>query len=196
MLNPTRDLLLFAATAPTATESNAVTRSWATAYIKARRADAIRQLRASNLALERRVRALHQQFRAVDAELKRLDPTYYSKLGYGGPYGVPFGVRDPAGPTQVRKHATVHELNLWNERIRFLRQLADAGAEAARSHIVGSSPNVVSTVVAQSPAVRVSETAPAAVLVLLSWAIGLAVALVGAIILYRRRTGAMSQVSV
>jgi hypothetical protein len=51
-------------------------------------------------------------------------------------------------------------------------------------------------VVAQSPAVRVSETAPAAVLVLLSWAIGLAVALVGAIILYRRRTGAMSQVSV
>ncbi len=191
-LNPTRDLLSLTVTAPSARESTAVTREWASAFAKAERAEAIQLLDLRNRALDRRITVLHQHLETIDAELIRIDPaTFKGRLGFPGHHHM----TDPATPPlHVPEAGSVHELNLANERIQILSQLADAGADAARNQIsLGGPP--ISQNLAQTRAVRVETSSPPTVPLLVSWAIGLVVVLAGAFFLYRRRTRATRQVA-
>jgi hypothetical protein len=194
-LNPTRDLLSLTATAPSASASSAVTREWASGFTEARRAEAIQSLRERNLALDHKVVALHQRLRTVNAELVRIDPATYKghDLGYHGP-----GIRPFAEPVvHAPEHASTHELNLANERVQLLGQLADIGAEYTRRKIASDAltPQIFSTVISQTPAVRIDESGPATAPILVAWAISLFVVFAGAVFVYRRRTRPARQVS-
>ena len=195
-LNPTRDLLSLTATAPSASVSSAVTREWASGFTEARRAEAIQSRRERNLALDRRVVDLHQRLRTVDAELVRIDPATYKghDLGYHGP-----GIRPFAEPlVHAPEHGSTHELNLANERVQLLAQLADIGAEYARRQVASDAltPQIFSTVISQTHAVRIDESSPSTAPIFVAWAIGLVVALAAAaVFVYRRRTRASRQVA-
>lgn len=192
-LNPSRDLLSLEATAPSANESAMVTRRWVSALAGARRADAVRRFRARNLALERRVTALHDQLIRVDTELAKLDPAAYrNTLRYDAPNGVG---RYPDAPPPVPEQASVRELNLVNERIQLLTELRRAGSEAASTRISAVTDPFVSQLVSQTSAARIDETPAVTVPVLTAWGIGLVLVLTGALLAYRRRTRAMRQVS-
>ena len=193
--NSGRDLLSLVATAPSANESTAVTQKWMSVFVKVRRADAFRARRALNQALNRRLAALHDRLREVESKLKKIDPVYYAGLGRIPqilPNGSSARTFDPT--LHIRENATLHELNLVNERVQILALLADLGAEAAKSgpqSLVG--PIVVAKPIA--PAVRVDASSPATVPILVGWAIGLVVVLAGAVFVYRRRTRPTAQVS-
>jgi hypothetical protein len=192
-LNSERDLLTLSAVAPSAHESRDVTHEWVSAFTKARRAEAVRALRAADLALMRRVKALHNRLNAINAELVRIDPVTYKghDLGFHPPNGHPYTER----PIPVPEQGSTHELNLANERVQILAMLADFGAESARSKIANLSPNVDATPVAQTQAVRVDASSPATVPILVGWAISLLVVFAGAFFIYRRRRRSTGQVS-
>jgi hypothetical protein len=193
-LNSGRDLLTLAATAPTGSEATAVARAWTSAFIKARRAEAIRALRAADLALMRRIKALHSRLRQLDARLKQIHPGYYRYLRYNPPLGHPFGDGEQ-GPSSPPASASARELKLYNERVQILAVLADLGAEYARTRISVVEPSMLAKLVTQTPAVRADTSSPATVPILVAWAIGLVILLAGAGLVYRRRTRSMHQVS-
>jgi hypothetical protein len=194
--NSGRDLLSLVATAPSANESTAVTRKWVSVFAKVQRADAVRARRTLNRALNRRVAALHDRLREIDAELKKIDPVYYDNsryFRYNAPNGFPPAAPDP-GPTKIRPGATVRELNLLNERVQLLALLADLGAASSGNRVAPlGAPNLVAKPIA--PAVRVDAPRPATVPILVGWAIGLLILLAGAVFVYRRRTRATRQLS-
>lgn len=195
--NPARDFLALRVTAPTRYASEIVTRRWAAALIKARRAEAVRLLQAKNRTLNRKVSMLLDQLRNVNAELVRIDPATYKgyDLSFHIPSSRPFTEKQPPLPP-VPEAGSVHELNLANERVQILSQLAHLGAQAASSRIFILGPYVSATVISQTPAVRVHTSSPSRTApVLISWAVGLLVALAGAVFVYRRRTRATRQVA-
>jgi hypothetical protein len=195
-LNPARDILSLTVTAPSRYQTETVTRRWASAFIKARRAEVVGELRAKDVALNRRFNALLNELRRVNAELVRIDPATFKgrDLGFHGPNSRAFPDQQPP-PLQTPEQQSVRELNLVNERIQLLGLLADVGAEAAHGRIAILGPNVLATVVAQTPAVRVKTSSPSRTApVLIGWAIGLVVVIGGALFVYRRRSRSTRQV--
>jgi hypothetical protein len=187
-----RDLLSMVATAPSANDSTAVTREWVSVFTAARRIQAISRLEAMNRALLRRVTALHQRLREIDAELVRIDPKYKGVVRYNPTHHFPSGVETVPS---VPEPGSIRELNLANQRVQILALLADLGADSARNRIILESVRSLPKPVAQAPAVRVDASAPATVPILVGWAIGLVVVLAGALLVYRRRTRPLRQVS-
>jgi hypothetical protein len=193
-LNPTEDVLSLTVTAPTATESTAVAREWVSAFAKARRAEAIRLLKARESDLGLIVRAMHKRIRAVETQLKKIDPIAYAALGFI-PHGFPGGLPEPPPVPHLREHAGTHERDLWNERIRTLQQVAKLGADAARDRLLLVGPAKFANLIAQTPAVRIDTSRSSTVPVLVGWAISLLVVFAGAFFIYRRRTRSTRHVS-
>jgi hypothetical protein len=140
------------------------------------------------------VAALHDRLREIDAELKKIDPVYYDNsryFRYNAPNGFPPAAPDP-GRTKIRPGATVRELNLLNERVQIVAQLADLGAATSGPHVLAG-PIIVAKPIA--PAVRVDASDPSTVPILVGLVIGLLVVFAGAIFVYRRRTRATRQVA-
>ena len=190
-----RDVLSLAATGPSADESTAVTRKWVSVFTAARRTQAISRLETMNRALSRRIGALHQRLRKVDAELVRIDPQYKGVLRYPRWGHFPSGEAPTTVPVPVPEQGSVHELNLANERVQILAQMAQAGADSARNRIILESARKLPKPESQAPAVRVDTSSPATLPILVGWAIGLVVVLAGALLAYRRRTRSARQVS-
>jgi len=151
------DILSLTTIAPTASESETLTRSWAVAFVKSRKAAARSQLRRQTLALQNRVTELHNELLRIDAELVRLDPgAYRSILRYNSPTSVPSATDGRSGPGVPQK-TSVHELNLENERIQILSELQTAGKSAATSSISEVTPEIFATIIAETPATRIPE---------------------------------------
>jgi hypothetical protein len=194
-LNRTEDVLSLTVTAPTATESSAVAHEWASSFAKARRAEAIRLVKARESDRGLIVRAMHKRIRAVETQLKKIDPIAYAALGFV-PHGFPGGFSEPPPPVpHLREHAGAHERDLWNERIRTLQRVAKLGADAAGDRLLLVGPAKFASLVAQTPAARVDSSRSSTVPVLVGWAIGLLVVLAATILVYRRRTRTTRQVS-
>jgi hypothetical protein len=187
-LNPTRDLLLLTVTAGSAHDAVAVTREWASAFAEARRDNAIRDLRAA----ARRFTALLDQLNKVNAELVRIDPATFRGRNLGFPPRHHFTDDDLSFPA-VPKSAPVGERDLVDQRMQIVSRLADLSADAARVSL--GQPQVFTTLVEQTPPVRIEAPGKSKVPVLIGGTIGLVILLAGSAFAYRRRARSTRQVA-
>ena len=157
-LNDTEDVLELVVTAPTRVQAQRIARDWAAVFGVARKAEARRNIKIEDRQLNRRVSVLHEELRRVDAQLVKLMPIVYGGiLRYNKPNGNQFtdGI---TGPPPVPEQGSTHALNLANERVQLLDTLAEKGAEAARRRITSVQPEVFATVIAQTPALRITTS--------------------------------------
>ena len=156
-LNSTEDVLDLTVTAPTRFEAETVARKWAAVFVKARITDAKNKLRQDDIRLNKRVAQLHNELLSVDAKLIKLMPIVYSGiLRYNAPNGNKG--TNGIGPPPVPEQASVHVLNMANERVQILATLAEDGARAAQNRINSLKANVFATLMGQTRAARVSHT--------------------------------------
>jgi hypothetical protein len=178
-------------TAPSASDSSAGARAWASEFAKAWHIEDVRLQHAHSRALEHRVSALHERIDAIDAELKGIDPIHYANLGITPRYGFP-----RPGPTTTitaqSRPTTDHELKLANRRVQILAQLADIGALEARG---GPIEFYSSKLIEQTPPVLIKAPGKSRAPVLVGGAIALIAVLGGALLMYRRRTRSTRQVA-
>ena len=88
----------------------------------------------------------------------RIDPNTFPDaiLRYDSPSSNPLSPQTLSKPP-LPNHASVHELNLANERIQLLSALAAEGQEAAQFRVVNVTPEVFASIIAETPATLISK---------------------------------------
>ncbi len=156
-LNAAGDTLGLIVTAPTRAAAQTVARNWAGVVSRGRIADAQNRVRARQHALSVRVTELHRELERVDKQLVTLMPVVYKGvLEFDAP-GAGLPGRTVNRPPPVPQQGSVKALNLAFERIQLLSSLTESGTQAAQLRIAVVKPDVVATIITQTPAVRVGR---------------------------------------
>jgi hypothetical protein len=190
------DLLSLIVTTPSANDTAALARTWALAFVAARRADAMHQIIHWQQRLSDRVRALHDELRHVDTKLAKLAPRIYGNvLSVDGPSSNLLGRPRNTVPS-VPQTGSGKIRNLAFERISLLNALSDSATQASRLRITRIKPDAYASVVSVSAPVRFPQpthhSGPSGAVVAIGLLVGGALLAAGSFLLGRRSRRAHS----